>query len=165
MTWLFRAFEALLFSNSAAARADDDGEKGPPARETPQNTVLVIDDDRAFLDVMRASLRDAGFNVLTSPSGPKGLDMLRYAQRDIHAVVLDYNLPGFNGAETLGFVRKLSPTVKVIAISGFDATRLPPGFQEGVDAFLAKPFAGSELVSLLRAMTNHATPVAATSPS
>ena len=67
----------------------------------PRPTILAIDDDQQFLDAMKTLLTDAGFNVLTSSSGPKGLDTLNYAARDIKVVLLDYHMPKFNGAETL----------------------------------------------------------------
>lgn len=114
-----------------------------------KSTVLVIDDDPKFLEAMRILLRGAGYNVLTSSTGPKGLDMIRYAPRDVQTVLLDFNMPRFNGAETLEFLRKLNPSVKVIAVSGFKMTELPRNFQEGVERFVAKPFSNDKLLQTI----------------
>jgi two-component system, cell cycle sensor histidine kinase and response regulator CckA len=131
-----------------------DVEERPRARHTgdgpdPRSTVLVIDDDSSFLEAMRSLLDNAGYNVLTSSTGPKGLDMLRYAPRDIGAVLLDFNMPRFNGTETLQFLRKLSPQVKVLAVSGVNAKELPLEFREGVERFVPKPFSNDDLLKTL----------------
>jgi CheY-like chemotaxis protein len=131
-----------------------DTEEGSMARHSgdgteSRSTVLIIDDDTSFLEAMRALLADAGYNVLTSSTGPKGLDMMRYAPRDIAAVLLDFNMPRFNGAETLQFLRKLSPQVKVLAVSGITRNELPPEFREGVQRVLSKPFSNADLLKTI----------------
>jgi CheY-like chemotaxis protein len=119
-------------------RSDDDPE--------PKGTVLIIDDDPAFVETLRLVLSDAGYNVLTSSTGPKGLDMVRYAPKDVRLVLLDYNMPRFNGAETLEFLRKLNPALKVVAVSGFQVADLPESFHRGVERFISKPFNNEELL-------------------
>ena len=120
-----------------------------PIEPGSKGTILVIDDDPKFLETMRILLRGAGYNVLTSGTGPKGLDMIRYAPRDVRTVLLDFNMPGFNGAETLEYLRKLTPNVKVIAVSGFKVTELPQSFQNGVERFVAKPFSNDQLLQTI----------------
>jgi hypothetical protein len=140
-----------LFSNGGVGqeerkprrrRDDDDIE--------PKGTVLVIDDDPTFLEAIRLLLREAGYNVLTSSTGPKGLDMVRYAPKDVRLVLLDYNMPRFNGAETLEFLRKLNPALKVVAISGFRVAELPESFHRGVEKFISKPFNNEELLKTVK---------------
>jgi len=136
-----------LFSNGGA----DEPEKEPLVTRShdetgPKCTILVIDDDPSFLESIRLLLREAGYNVLTSSTGPKGLDMLRYAPKDVSLVLLDYNMPRFNGAETLEFLRKLNPNLKVVAVSGFPVTELPENFHGGVRRFVSKPFSNDELL-------------------
>jgi CheY-like chemotaxis protein len=131
-----------------------DTEVGPRARHSgdgteSRSTVLIIDDDTSFLEAMRTLLAEAGYNVLTSSTGPKGLDMLRYAPRDIAAVLLDFNMPRFNGAETLQFLRKLSPHVKVLAVSGIKLSELPSEFREGVQRVISKPFSNADLLKTI----------------
>ena len=72
--------------------------------------------------------------------------MMRYCERDIRVVVLDYNMPRLNGAETLTFLRKLNPRVKVLALTGIDANLLPESFRTGVDKILTKPYSNSQLI-------------------
>ena len=112
--------------------------------------VLVIDDDTAFLEAAATALRDAGFRVLKSSNGTKGLNMIRYAGSDVKVVLLDYDLPQLDGLATLKFIRKFSPAIKVIALTGMDVKFLPTAFREGVDLLMFKPFQGAQLVSQIR---------------
>jgi CheY-like chemotaxis protein len=130
-------------------QSNGNGKNGEADTSAPKSTILVIDDDPKFLETMRILLRGAGYTVLTSGTGPKGLDMVRYAPRGVRTVLLDFNMPGFNGAETLEYLRKLNPNVKVIAVSGFKANELPPSFQKGVNRFVAKPFSNGELLETI----------------
>lgn len=120
------------------------------AREASRHTILVIDDDRDLLESCSEMLRNAGYNVLKSTNGVKGLNMLRYAPRDISAVLLDYDMPGLNGVDTLKFIQQIAPQVKVAALSGVDDMLLPAAFREKVDGFLAKPFEGGDLVQFVQ---------------
>ena len=141
---------------TAAVALFSNGSVDQPEKETrgtrsddgagAKGTILIIDDDPSFLESIRLVLREAGYNVLTSATGPKGLDMVRYAPRDVRLVLLDYNMPRFNGAETLEFLRKLNPALKVVAMSGLRVTELPETFHAGVDRFVSKPFKTDELL-------------------
>lgn len=147
MSGLVRAIHALFFASGAS---DPMQEEEQEEKQAEKPSVLVIDDDTQYLNCVRPLLRDAGFNVLTSASGPKGLDMLRYAPRDLNVVLLDFNMPGFNGAQTLHYVRKLRPGVKVFAVTGSKPSELPEEFRLGVDQIMTKPFKTADLISSIR---------------
>jgi CheY-like chemotaxis protein len=107
---------------------------------------LVIDNDQTLLDCVRDLLRTAGFSVLIADSGPKALNILRYASGDVRVVLLDFNMPCFNGEETLMYLRMQNPSCKIIAFTGTDANRLPATFRDRVDSVLTKPFRSDELI-------------------
>ena len=137
-----------LFSNGVGERerlpeCPSDGEV------KSKSTVLVIDDDPAVLLTVKSLLGKRGFNVLTSSSAPKGLDLLRYAARDIRIVVLDYSMPKLNGDETLNFIRQLSPDVRVIGITAMKLDSLPKEYLEGVDKLLTKPVIATQLIGVV----------------
>jgi CheY-like chemotaxis protein len=147
---IFKAAAALF--GSGGLKDTQEQPRGGNRADRPEakkTTVLIIDDDPSYLDTMRTVLRGEGYNVLTSSTGPKGLDMVRYAPRDIGAVLLDYNMPRFNGAETLQFLRKLCPDVKVLAVSGMTLNQLPADFRAGVDRFVPKPFSNADLLKTI----------------
>jgi CheY-like chemotaxis protein len=132
-----------IFGIGSGGNSKDDDEP------QPKPTILVIDDDAKFLETMQALLGSAGYGVLTSNNGPKGLDMIRYGPANVAVVVLDFNMPRFNGAETLEHLRKLNSQAKVIAVSGLRINELPIGFQDSVERFVAKPFTNGELLETI----------------
>jgi DNA-binding NtrC family response regulator len=149
MRGLVSAFQSLLFKRNHDEDNDLPDEASDEIVVPKRGTVLVIDDEISFVDAMRSILKQAGYNVLTATSGSKGLNMLRYAPRDIGAVLLDYQMPGFSGMDTLPYIQKLSPNVKIIGISGVEAKKMPPSFSEGVAHMIRKPFTTSELLETL----------------
>jgi CheY-like chemotaxis protein len=141
---------AALFGKGWSQNTEPEPRASRPVADTESKaTVLIIDDDPSFLEAMRMVLRSGGYNVLASSTGPKGLDMVRYAGRDIAAVMLDFNMPRFNGADTLQFLRKLNPDLKVVAVSGVRLDELPEEFRAQTDRFLPKPFNNSDLLKTL----------------
>jgi len=113
-------------------------------------TILVIDDNQEYLASTRYLLEREGYNVITSNAGVKGLEMLRQSPENLRVVLLDYNMPEFDGLQTLNYVRDLRPQVKVIAITGESLTKVPAAFREGVDAFITKPFHPMKLLTEIR---------------
>ena len=115
----------------------------------PKSTILVIDDDLVLLQTVKSLLGKRGFNVVTSSSGPKGLDMLRDAALDIRVVVLDYRMPGLNGDETLKVIKQLSPNAKVIGLTAVDLDSVPEAYLDGVDKLLTKPVIATQLIGAI----------------
>jgi CheY-like chemotaxis protein len=112
-------------------------------------TILVVDDDASFLHLVSSVLRKHGFTVLNASSGVKGLNMLTYAPGDIRLVLLDYSMPTLNGEETLRHLRKLNPSIKVIAVTSSDSNQVPASFRDGVDKFLKKPLDAKDLIATI----------------
>jgi len=112
-------------------------------------TILVVDDDASFLHLVSSVLRKHGFTVLNASSGVKGLNMLTYSPADIRLVLLDYTMPKLNGDQTLQHLRKLNPSIKVIAVTSTDPKLVPASFRDGVDRFLRKPLDAKELISVV----------------
>jgi CheY-like chemotaxis protein len=146
---IFTAAVSLFTNGGVGQREKRPRDAGSGDDSDAKGTILIIDDDPSFLESIKLLLREAGYNVLTSATGPKGLDMVRYAPKDVRLVLLDYNMPRFNGAETLEFLRKLNPTLKVVAVSGFRVTELPENFHRGVERFVSKPFKNDELLKII----------------
>jgi CheY-like chemotaxis protein len=137
---------ALLLSGVEAARK-------PKAKtvlgERTGCTVLAIDDSPMNLHTVKSVLSKRGFNVLTSSSAPKGLNMIRYAARDIHIVMLDYSMPRLNGDETLKYIKQLSPNAKVIGLTSMKFNSLPREYIDGIDKLLSKPVVATKLIDTI----------------
>jgi two-component system, sensor histidine kinase ChiS len=121
---------------------------GEPAHRS-EFTILVVDDDASFLHLVSSILRKHGFNVLNASSGVKGLTMFTYAPSDIRLVLLDYSMPKLNGDETLQHLRKLNPSIKVVAVTSSDPDQVAASFRDGVDRFLKKPLDAKELIATI----------------
>jgi two-component system cell cycle sensor histidine kinase/response regulator CckA len=165
MIGILRAFGALFLNNKTSGNGTRRvrQEAVPEVVEQNRGTVLAIDDDLDLLGVLRPALSAGGFTVLTAASGAKGLDMLRYCQRDVRLVVLDYNMPLLNGADTLGYLKKLNPHVKVLALTGIEFGLLPESFRTGVDKILPKPYSTSQLMTSINELLGVPVPVPAES--
>ncbi|NQU10712.1 response regulator [bacterium] len=136
----------------------DEDEEAPEQGSFAPRTVLVIDDDPLFLESVCRVLQEAGFSVLKSTTGPKGLNMLRYGASEIQLVLLDYHMPQLDGSATLAFARKLNPRVKVVGLTGVDMRLLPASFRDGVAALIRKPFQSSELIEAVEKVLTETTP-------
>jgi two-component system OmpR family response regulator len=114
--------------------------------------LLLVDDDRQLLALLRDYLEGAGFRISTAHNGPQMRAALSHAQVDL--VVLDLMLPGDDG---LALCRELRtpgrPSVPVLMLTarGDEADRVL-GLEMGADDYLAKPFASRELLARIRAV-------------
>jgi CheY-like chemotaxis protein len=97
-------------------------------------TVLCVDDERIGLRVRKIMLESRGYQVLTASDGPEGLKVFEDNQVDL--VVLDYYMPGLNGADVASEMRRRRPGVPIVFLSAYFS--LPPEALELADAFITK---------------------------
>ena len=79
-------------------------------------SILLIDDDAAFRGVMAVEVKRLGFDVSAAASGEEGLSRIAESEPDV--VLLDLQMPGMNGLETLKAIRETNPGVEVIMLTG-----------------------------------------------
>jgi len=110
--------------------------------------VVVVDDDRASLDLMTAYLDGLGVRIALARDGVEGLELIRALAPA--AVVLDIRLPGLDGWEVLRRVRADEDTraVPVVVVSILDEKHR--GLGMGAAEYLIKPVARDALVGALR---------------
>lgn len=111
--------------------------------------ILVADDDREIVDIIRDSLTDEGYLVSDAYDGEEVLEKLRSSKIDL--VILDIMMPRLDGLEALKLIKKTS-NVPVIMLSarGRDIDKVV-GLQMGADDYLSKPFSMDELVARVSA--------------
>lgn len=102
-------------------------------------TVLLVDDEQAFVATMSKRLTKRGLTVHTANSGPEALDLL--ARRDdIDVVVLDVKMPGMDGIEVLGAIKAGYPLVEVVMLTGHGTIEdAIEGMKRGARDYLTKP--------------------------
>jgi DNA-binding NtrC family response regulator len=101
--------------------------------------VLVVDDDRGIIELLKAGFTSKGYAVTTASTGTDGMETLKKEQFDL--LVFDVHLPGANGLELLAASRKLGRNTPVVMMSGMatDVTKRTASYLGGI-AFLDKPF-------------------------
>jgi len=118
---------------------------GSPLKRAKMAHLLVIDDDAAVRQTMRRMLLDAGHSVVEADDGTTGLAQLTQSPIDI--VLTDIFMPGTEGVETIQQIRRLRPSMKIIAMSGSYSSEayLSAAAKLGAQAILKKPFRTAEL--------------------
>jgi two-component system OmpR family response regulator/two-component system response regulator CpxR len=114
--------------------------------------VLLVDDDRELLELLRDYLTKEGFSVELASEGRLGVDAALSGQHDI--VVLDVMMPGIDGIQALGMIRTRSnlPVIMLTA-KGDDEDRIM-GLELGADDYVPKPCTPRELCARIRAILN-----------
>jgi CheY-like chemotaxis protein len=110
-------------------------------------TVLLVDDDNAVREVTRAMLHDLGYLVLEAGSGGAALDMLDRTPK-LDLMIVDFAMPGMNGAEVVRLARMRRPNLPVLFITGFAERSMLEGIEEPL--ILRKPFMEDELAERVR---------------
>lgn len=111
--------------------------------------VLIVEDDVLQAEELAGFLRRSGLAVETRPDGSSGLHRIALARPRV--AILDYNLPGLDGAQVAAQIQSVSPRTAVIMVSG----RISCPSDEtlallGIDAFRNKPLALAPLRNLVR---------------
>ncbi len=113
-----------------------------PPSPTNYARILLIDDDQTLRRALRLSLEQSGYTVTDAEDGGQGLRA--FAAQPAELVITDIIMPDVEGMETIRELRKLSPAVPVIAISGGGRITsddyLHMAKLLGASAILAKPF-------------------------
>jgi two-component system alkaline phosphatase synthesis response regulator PhoP len=123
------------------------------------NTILVVDDEKRLVQLVRDYLEAAGFRVVTAHDGKMALAQFRYERPDL--VVLDLNLPGMDGLDVARAIRQSNQglprnTPIIMLTARIEETDRIVGLELGADDYVPKPFSPRELVARVRAVLRRA---------
>ena len=108
--------------------------------------VLLVDDEKDFVDSLCQRLQIRDFEVETVLSGDDALELIR-KEKDFDVIVLDVLMPGKDGIETLKEIKKLKPLVQIIMLTGNATVETAiNGMKLGAYDYLMKPTETEELV-------------------
>jgi DNA-binding NtrC family response regulator len=103
-------------------------------------TLLLVDDETAFLDAMARRLKKRDFEILTASSGMEALEILTQKGEKIEVVILDVKMPGMGGIETLAEIKRKYPLIEVVMLTGHaDVSSAIDGMKQGAFDYLMKP--------------------------
>ncbi len=118
--------------------------------------ILVVDDEKAIISFLRASLSSHGYNVFESANGKEALAKSVSAHPD--AIILDLGLPDMDGLEVIKEIRKRSKLPIIILSVREEALDKVAALDAGADDYLTKPFSTRELLARLRAVMRRLLP-------
>jgi two-component system, OmpR family, alkaline phosphatase synthesis response regulator PhoP len=122
---------------------------------TPQ-TVLVVDDEEAIAEAVRARLESEGYRVLVAQDGPQALEAAEREHPDL--VVLDLMLPGMDGLEVCKRLQRDRWVPVLMLTARTEEADKVAGFAVGADDYLTKPFNPGELVARVKSILRRAGP-------
>lgn len=110
--------------------------------------VLLVDDEKDFVEMLGLRLEEAGENVTPAHSGQECLQVLE--KKEIDVVILDILMPGMDGIATLKEIKRRFPLVEVIMLTGHGTTEnAVKGLKLGAYDYLLKPAHFGELTAKL----------------
>jgi two-component system, OmpR family, KDP operon response regulator KdpE len=134
--------------NVFCSHSADSGE-GDFVMMQPAIRILVVDDEPAIRRALRPPLMELGFQVAEASRGEEALQALRGANYD--AVLLDINMPGIGGIETLRRIRAFAPRLPVLMLTVRDEEEdKVEALDLGADDYVTKPFSTRELIARIR---------------
>jgi DNA-binding response OmpR family regulator len=120
-------------------------------------TVLVVDDEKAILNVISAELKQQGFRVLLAQNAEEALRLSDEHRPDI--AVLDLRMPEVGGLELMRRLRERRPLPVILLTALGSTVDKVRGLELGADDYIAKPFDPQELAARVRAVCRRAASV------
>lgn len=111
-------------------------------------TVLIVDDEATFRDVLRFNLNRDGYDVLTASNGVQALDV--YKKADV--ILLDLMLPEMSGEDVCRKIRQHSSVPIIMVTAKESEIDKVVGLEIGADDYVTKPYSYRELVARIRAI-------------
>ena len=132
-----------------AEQTQDRQSNGPRGRET----VLVVEDNAAVREAVRAMLELAGYTVLLAATPDEAPQRCRQHAGPIHLLLTDVVMPGMSGRQVAQQLVALRPAMKVLYMSGYtDDTLSEHGMEQREIVLLRKPFTPDTLTRTVRAV-------------
>ena len=101
--------------------------------------VLLVDDEAPFVDTMTKRLEKRNLKIISALSGLEAMETLQ-GHQNIEVVILDVKMPGMDGIETLGEIKKLYPLIEVIMLTAHATVESAiDGMKLGAYDYLMKP--------------------------
>ena len=146
------AFNLKSFFGNTENNDNDKDRRSKERVKLPDDaTILIVDDSRTAIAVLKKTLEPTGYSIISAPNGEEGINMAKLHQPDL--ILMDVIMPGLNGFQATRILRKEDATkdIPIIIISGNEqATEKFWGLRVGANGFLAKPVDRAELFHLLR---------------
>ncbi len=115
--------------------------------------ILVVDDVGLILTLLKFELEPLGFDVWLAVDGDDALDLFRRHREEIDVVLLDVQMPGLDGPQTLAGLQRVDPNVAVCFMTGhFSIYSEADLLARGAAHVFCKPFRPADVARFLESM-------------
>lgn len=118
----------------------------PTGKAVGTTTILVVDDDEDFREVIAAILDKAGYDVLEAPNGADAAAILDCRPGAVDLLITDHQMPKMTGTQLIEYVLRRHPLTRVLCVSGEPRDAALPASTP----FLRKPFDRQSLLSKVK---------------
>ena len=119
----------------------------------PKGSILIIDDEKDLVELIRYALEKEGFKVIGAGDGETGLSLVAAAKPDL--IIIDLMLPGMDGLDVCRLLREGAETsgipIMMLTAKTSESDRIV-GLELGADDYMTKPFSPRELGARVRAL-------------
>lgn len=121
----------------------------PQKQTTPQVSLLLVDDEVGFVEVLSKRITRRGMTVTAASSGAEAIQTLR--RRDFDVAVLDLKMEDMDGIEVLKIFKKMAPAMPVIMLTGHGSeSSAREGIKFGAYDYLTKPYELEDLIQKIK---------------
>ena len=116
-----------------------------------ENTIIVIDDDRDYLDIIKKGLNSAGFKNVRIEDNPLKVASVFEGGQEFDIALIDMNMPDMDGMELLEVIKHNSPNTECIMVTAVNEARIAVEcLKKGVYHYLVKPVPHADLVLTIK---------------
>ena len=117
--------------------------------------ILLVDDERQIIRVLRTSLQSHGYEILSAADGLEALRLFEQSKPDL--VITDLSMPNMDGLELTKAIRAIADTpIIVLSVREQETTKIA-ALDSGADDYVIKPFSTPELLARVRAQLRRRT--------
>jgi two-component system NtrC family response regulator len=115
-------------------------------------TILIVDDERNYLLILRAVLEEEGYEVLTASNGQDALEIQKTADLDL--ILTDMKMPGMDGIQLLENIKAVDSDLPVIMMTAHGTIdKAVEAMQKGAYSYILKPFDNERLIIYVKKAT------------
>lgn len=117
-------------------------------------SILVVEDEEELLEITKKILEIHGYKVIKASDGKEAIALYSQHKEEIKVVLIDVMMPVMDGSASIRELRKVSPEIKIIAISGLIEKDKLAEVADLANAFLSKPYATEKLLQTIHEVLN-----------